>query len=187
MGLFLAHLICSAVISMNARNALNLNTSIKAMLNQVLNVSWTIAGFFPVCYFWFLQGIQWPFYVLVFASLASCFFPEAIYQKLAISNDQRVYRRLGVKFIRKFAQDGNFQPSHGIGVKKYLQKIQMFERYHFCCLIFFQASSVYACYNEQYALSFSIFAANIIYNVYPILLQQYNKIRILKFLRQHRL
>ena len=174
-----------AFIRMNAKNVVNLNTSINKMFNQVLNVGWTIIGFSPVCYFWFLQGIQWPFYLLVFASLASCFFPEGIYRKLAISNDQRVYRRLGVKFIRRFAQDGNFQSGRGIGVKNYLLKIQMFERYHFCCLIFFQASSVYACYNEQYALAFTIFAFNIIYNIYPLLLQQYNRIRILKFLKQH--
>jgi hypothetical protein len=157
------------------------------MVNQLLNVGWTMVGFFPVCYFWFLEGIHWPFYVLLLASIASCFFPEAIYRKLNVSKYQRVYRRLGVKFIRRFAQDGDFQAGNGIGIKNYLQKIQMFERYHFCCLIFFQASSVYACYNEQYILAFTIFICNIIYNVYPILLQQYNRIRILKFLRQHNL
>lgn len=154
------------------------------MLNQTLNVVWTIIGFFPVCYFWFLHGVDWPFYVLVLFSIASCFLPETIYRKLTISKNQRVYKRLGVKFIRRFAQDGDFQGGRATGVKAYLSKIQMFERYHFCCLIFFQVSSVYACYFEQYTLAFAIFFCNIIYNVYPILLQQYNRIRILKFLKQ---
>jgi hypothetical protein len=63
----------------------------------------------------------------------------------------------------------------------------MFERYHFCCLIFFQTSSVYACYFEEYLLAFLIFLCNILYNVFPILLQQYNRMRIIKILKQQSL
>lgn len=155
------------------------------MLNQILNVSWTIIGFLPVSYFWFLHGIHWPFYVLTALSLLTCFLPEAVYRKLDISSDLRVYRRLGVKFIRRFAQDGNFQAGKKDGIRHYLNKIQMFERYHFCCLFFFQASSVYACYYEEYLLAFSIFLCNVLYNVLPILLQQYNRLRFSRFLKHH--
>lgn len=152
------------------------------MLNQVFNIGWTILGFLPVYYFWFLHGIHWPFFTLALVSLGACLLPETLFRNLEISSDLRVYRRLGVKFVRRFAQDGDFQP--GTGVRAYLNKIRMFERYHFCCLIFFQASSVYACYFEQYLLAFLIFFCNILYNVFPILLQQYNRIRITKILKQ---
>ncbi len=157
------------------------------MLNHIINIAWTIFGFFPVCYFWFLQHIDWPFYLLLCFSLATCFLPERIYRNLDISKDSRVYKRMGIKFVRRFAQDGNFQPGHGAGIKAYLKSITVFERYHFCCLVFFQASSVLACYHEQYILSFFIFISNIIYNVYPILLQQYNRMRITKLVKQHQL
>lgn len=153
------------------------------MLNQLLNIGWTILGFSPVYYFWSLHGIAWPFYTLLLISFTALILPEKLYSKLKISNDLRVYRRLGVKIVRRFAQDGNFQP--GKGIKGYLNKIRMFERYHFCCLIFFQASSVYACYFEEFFLAFLIFFCNILYNVFPMLLQQYNRIRIIRLLKQH--
>lgn len=155
------------------------------MLNQTLNIGWTILGFLPLYYFWSLHGIGWPFYALLLISLTAFIFPEKLFSKLKISKDIRVYRRLGVKFIRRFAQDGDFQPNKGI--RGYLNKIRMFERYHFCCLIFFQASSVYACYFEEYLLAFLIFFCNILYNVFPILLQQYNRMRIIKILKQQSL
>ena len=157
------------------------------MLNQTLNFSWTIIGFFPVVYFWFLNGINWSFYVLLVICLISCFLPERAYRHLDISKDLRVYKRLGIKFIRRFAQDGDFNPNRALGIKAYLKKISMFERYHFCCLLLFQVSSVYACYEEKYLLAFAIFVCNLLYNVYPILLQQYNRIRITKLLRRHRI
>lgn len=155
------------------------------MLNQILNIGWTILGFLPVYYFWSLHGIGWPFYALLLISFTAFILPEKLFSRLKISKDLRVYRRLGVKFIRRFAQDGDFQAKKGI--RGYLNKIRMFERYHFCCLIFFQASSVYACYFEEYLLAFLIFLCNILYNVFPILLQQYNRMRIIKILKQQSL
>mgnify|MGYP001124928363 CR=1 FL=1 len=157
--------------------------TLKPMLNQVLNIGWTILGLSPVYYFWWVHGISWPFYVLLLISCMAFILPEKLYSKLKISKDLRVYKRLGVKFVRRFAQDGDFEPSKGI--RGYLSKIRMFERYHFCCLLFFQASSVYACYFEEYLLAFLIFFCNIIYNVFPMLLQQYNSIRITRILKQH--
>ena len=153
------------------------------MINQIINMGWTIFGFSPVCYFWFLQGVDWSFYVLLVLSLGACLLPESILRYLDISKDLRVYRRLGIKSVRRFVQDGNFQSGKKTGIRDYLKNIRMFERYHFCCLIFFQVSSVIACYHEQYLLSFSIFICNIIYNVYPILLQQYNRMRIMKLIK----
>lgn len=152
------------------------------MLNHFLNIGWTVLGFLPVYYFWSLHGLGWPFYALLLISCIAFFLPEKLYSKLKVSKDLRVYKRLGVKFVRRFAQDGDFEPSKG--VKGYLSKIRMFERYHFCCLILFQASSVYACYFEEYLLAFLIFFGNILYNVFPILLQQYNRIRITRILKQ---
>ncbi len=46
------------------------------------------------------------------------------------------------------------------------------------CLAFFLASFVYAIYQQAFLISLLIFVSNIIYNVIPILIQQYNKLRL---------
>jgi hypothetical protein len=90
---------------------LNLCKDETAMLNQTLNIGWTILGLLPVYYFWSLHGIGWPFYALLILSFTAFILPEKLFSRLKISKDLRVYRRLGVKFIRRFAQDGDFQPN----------------------------------------------------------------------------
>ncbi len=154
------------------------------MLNHLLNVSWTVIGFFTVSYFWFYHGVDKVFITLLLISIVACFLPERIYRQLIVSKDLKAYKRLGVKTIRRFVQDGDFGATKRNSVKAYLKKISMFERYHYSCLIFFQASSVYACLNKQFLLAFLIFLCNIIYNVCPLLLQQYNRLRINKILKQ---
>lgn len=154
------------------------------MLNHLLNVSWTVIGFSPVGYFWFYHGVDAVFIILLLISIVACFLPERVYRKLHVSKNLKAYKKLGVKTVRRFVQDGDFGATKPNSVKAYLKKISMFERYHYSCLIFFQASSVYACLNEQFLLALLIFLCNIIYNVCPLLLQQYNKLRIIKILKQ---
>jgi hypothetical protein len=155
------------------------------MRNQLLNILWTIVGFFPVCLFWFTTGTDLAFYAfLLFGVVAGCL-PESIYIKLQISEDFIDFEKLGIRSIRKFSQSGNFKKDKSKGLKAYLQKLSMFERYHYICLIFFQCSSVYACLQQHIAIALLIFGTNIIYNVCPILLQQYNRLRIFGILNRY--
>lgn len=154
----------------------------KNTLNQVLNISWTLLAFFPVCFYWWNQGIDWTFYAFLGASLLAGCLPQKIYDQFSVSSEPNAYLNLGVKTIRRFTQDGNFKRNKLQGMRNYLNTIAMYERYHFICLIFFKCSSVYACLNEHILLGFIIFLANVIYNVCPILLQQYNRLRIINIL-----
>jgi hypothetical protein len=62
--------------------------------------------------------------------------------------------------------------------KNYKSKIAMYERYHFICLVFFLASFVYAIHQQAFLISLLILMSNILYNIIPILIQQYNKLRL---------
>jgi hypothetical protein len=153
------------------------------MRNALINVIWTIIGFFPICLFWYYEEINFLFYILLLtAFLAGCL-SERVYISLHISKDIKVYEKLGVRFVRRFMQTGNFSKNRGSGIKGYLKELSMFERYHYICLVFFQATAFYACFNHKLILALLVACSNLIYNVYPILLQQYNKIRMLKIYR----
>ena len=162
------------------------------ILNQIINFFWTTVCFTPVFWFWFQEGIDnIYFYVFLGASLLFGALPEKILNKFTLSADKKVYERYGVKFIRKFVQNGDIVNSrtNGLGApsikgkakaRNYLKTIAMYERYHWICLIFFLLTTIYDFLNGYLLFGFSILAANFLYNIIPIFLQQYNKIRIKK-------
>lgn len=162
------------------------------ILNQIINFFWTALCFTPVFWFWFQEGID-NIYFYLFLGVALLFgvLPEKILNKFTISADKKVYEKYGIKFIRKFVQNGDIVNSHSktLGAtaikdkaqaRKYLKTIAMYERYHWICLLFFLLTSIYGFLNGRLLFGISISIANLLYNLIPIFLQQYNKIRIKK-------
>jgi hypothetical protein len=154
------------------------------MRNQLLNIVWTIIGFLPVCLFWFNVEIGLSFLISLICSFVAACLPERIYIQLHISKDYKKFEALGVRFLKRFSQHGDFKKNGAKGIKSYLGTLAMFERFHYICLVFFLASCIYAFLDQQIVLGLMIFLANAIYNVFPILLQQYNRLRMMKVLNQ---
>lgn len=162
------------------------------ILNQIINFFWTTVCFTPLFWFWFQEGIDnIYFYVSLGVALLFGALPEKILSKFTLSADKKVYEKYGIKFIRKFVQNGDIVNSqtNGLGApsikgkakaKEYLKTLAMYERYHWICLIFFLLTTIYGFFNERFLFGFSILIANFLYNLIPIFLQQYNKIRIKK-------
>lgn len=126
------------------------------ILNQIINFFWT----------------------------ALCFSPLVL-----VSGRNRQYLLLCISW--RSVQNGDIVNSHSktLGAtaikdksqaRKYLKTIAMYERYHWICLIFFLVTSIYGFFNGHLLFGFSISIANLLYNLIPIFLQQYNKIRIKK-------
>ena len=96
---------------------------------------------------------------------------------------------LGVKSIRKFVQNGDIvnamtdKQKHASikgrsQAKQYLKTIAMYERFHWICFTFFLLTAI-SCFLKGYVkLGVAVTAANLLYNLGSILLQQYNGIRI---------
>jgi hypothetical protein len=159
-------------------------------MNQVINFFWTILCFIPVVGFWIGADAMLLLYVLIFISFLSLVVPGRLLQ---LSNNPKFYERLGIKFTRKFVQNGDYanrlirrrDPKYRVVKNKthaasYMGTIKMFERYHFMCFIFFLLTTAFAFIIHEYMFCIIIFIANIIYNISPILLQQYNRARIIK-------
>src|SRR5699024_9461556 len=97
----------------------------------------------------------------------------------------------GIKKIQSITQNGRFVKyfidkldsgyeviRNRSDIKSYKKRIKMYEKYHLVCLLFFIGCTIYGLSRSEYYLTGWIFISNIFYNVIPILIQQYNKIRI---------
>jgi hypothetical protein len=163
----------------------------RALLNQFINFFWTILCFAPVLMFWINDGINLYFYSSIVIALIFGILPEKILNRLMLSSGRKFYERFGVKFIRKFVQNGDAVKSmtnnrnrfiiNGVfQAQQYLKTIAMYERFHWVCFTFFLLTVIRCFFTGNFKLGLAISAANVVYNLCTILLQQYNKIRIKK-------
>lgn len=166
-------------------------------MNQFINFFWTALGFAALFAYWFSAGLSAWFYLFIGLSIIPAILSRSFFYKVQLSHNTKFYERLGVRFIRKFVQYGDFAnrlarksyPAHPIirrtiNPDGYLSTIMMYERYHFICFIFFLLTSIMAMVQGRYLIALLIAISNVVYNVCPILLQQFNRIRVLRRYKQ---
>ncbi|WP_374756104.1 glycosyl-4,4'-diaponeurosporenoate acyltransferase CrtO family protein [Dyadobacter frigoris] len=113
-----------------------------------------------------------------------------------MSNIPQYYEKPGVKWIRKFVQNGDlvnrlFKKDNTIDTtiknknyaEKYLKTVSMYEKYHVICFVFFCLSGIFAIFKHKFVYFILIMAGNILYNLCPVILQQYNRARILRLIK----
>jgi hypothetical protein len=162
-------------------------------MNQAINFFWTILCFTPVIVFWIFNNPAPYCYIFLIVSILFQLVPLKVLQ---LSNKPVFYERLGVKFIRKFVQNGQYinnylrhkYPNYKVvkhrqGASKYIKTAVMYERYHSICFVCFLLTAAYALVLNSIWFFVLINLSNIIYNICPILLQQYNKARINRMLK----
>ena len=169
----------------------------KEFLNQFINFVWTVVCFAPVLAYWINVNRSPLFYFFLIVSMISGFLPAGFFQSIQLSQSSGFYEKAGVRWVRKFVQNGDFvkritrkeeEKEQRVikdrkAIEKYLKTIAMYERYHFVCLVFFLLTTSHSAFHKAFIYSAVIFACNLFYNILPILLQQYNRIRILKMRR----
>jgi hypothetical protein len=162
-------------------------------MNQAINFFWTILGFAPVVAVWATRySVPW-LCVSVLLSVPGLLLPSRVFQ---LSRDPKFYERLGIRFIQKFVQGGRYasrymrklDPGYRMVKNKatalqYQSTLLMYERFHLMCFIFFVLTAAYAFSVSLCPLALIVILANLIYNICPILLQQYNRARILKLVK----
>jgi hypothetical protein len=164
------------------------------MLNQIINLFWTIACFIPIGWYWGLylaeKRSHWILIMVIILSMLVYLLPAKWLDILTLSKQRKTYEKLGLKSFRYFVQNGTLvnrlkskqkrygiihNREHAIG---YLQAIAMQERFHYCCLILFTLTTICAFMTNRPLLGTVVLLSNILYNIFPILLQQYNRLRI---------
>lgn len=163
-----------------------------AFYNMAVNMFWSVLNLVPISVFCYEIMSLRLFYILLFTTLLTLLLPKKFFNNIQIGKTALVYEKLGVKFINKFTQNGSIVnrlvrrkfPQHKIvsnttrSAHKLLQQTYMFEKFHFAMFVFFTIAAVYAFTLKHVWWGIIISVSNVIYNVYPNLLQQYVRIRL---------
>jgi hypothetical protein len=133
------------------------------IMNQFINLFWTVLGFAAMVSYWISEGLSAWFYLFTGLSIIPAFLSQSVFYRLQLSRDTKLYERLGVRFIRKFVQHGDFanriarksNPANPVmrrtgNPERYLSTIMMYERYHFICFVFFLLTSGMAMVQGRY-------------------------------------
>ena len=165
--------------------------------NQLSNVFWSVLGFAPIGYFCYTRmDLGW-LYLFLALSLPAVLLPHSFYDAMQIGRTTAVYERMGVRIVRKFTQDGDWVnrmirrrfPTYKVfdsypSIRRHLRKAYTIEKVHFAFFLFFLYGALYALVKEYFLWAALIMLTNLIFNVYPNLLQQYNRLRLRQLMRR---
>ena len=163
-----------------------------AWYNMVPNLFWSFLNLVPISVFCYkyinLQFLP----ILIALSLLTVFMPKSFFQAIQLGQTLVIYNRIGVRFINKFTQNGDIInslirkrfPHYKVVsnrkqlINKLIQQTFVYEKFHFILFTFFSFIFIYAIANEYWWWALIIAITNIVYNIYPCLLQQYIRIRL---------
>lgn len=167
------------------------------MYNMVPNLLWTIIHLAPVTVFVFNVMMPLWVYVLLGIGLLASLLPASVYKRIQLGAQVAIYRRIGIIWVRRFSQDGDVinrllrkrfpgykvirEPS---GVRKYILRANMNERFHCGLFLFMLGAMVYALVQLSFGWALAIAVSNVLYNLYPMFLQQYNRLRLYDICRR---
>ncbi|MFI5154123.1 MAG: hypothetical protein ACHQET_12360 [Chitinophagales bacterium] len=182
--------------SNNSHNIARMNR-VAAIYNMIPNLFWSLLCLVPLysfCYYHVqLKLIYW----FASFSLLTLLIPGSLFDRLQFSRKRSFYKKIGIETINRFSQQGEWinkilrkkfpdysivSPDRAL-IKKLIGQTYMFEKFHFIMFVFFTLVTVFALLNSYWNWVIILLIANLIYNVYPNLLQQYVRIRLKAFLR----
>ena len=137
---------------------------------------------------WFLLG-----FTLSFAPLV---FPRGYYRCREGARGARLYRALGVHHFKRFVTNGDFinrrgrlaDPRHRLvrgaeSARAWAANTDEGEKNHLVLLLMALFSALYAARLGWTGWALGLTASNVLFNLYPVLLQRYNRCRIERVLR----
>ncbi len=159
--------------------------------NQVRNFFWMIVNLFPLVYFCSTTVESIYLYTFSGISFLSLFLPVSFFNAIQLSNKPAFYEKIGIRTIRKFTQDGDMVnriirrrfPGYRVfnnrrDARKHISKAYFFERFHFAMFVFFFLVIPYSIWMGSIFWALVLFLNNLVFNIYPNLLQQYNRLRL---------
>ena len=167
------------------------SAAVVACYNAVPSVLWSGLALGPLavcCYRYVAQPWLWGFLAV---SLSAYAWPAAWLRRLQLASSARAYRRLGVPALGYFTQQGALVNSllrrrypgyRGLvgrrDVARLLSTTYQQERFHWAGLVFFLLISFYVGARGQLGWALALLLLNMGYNLYPIWLQQYLRVRL---------
>jgi hypothetical protein len=163
-----------------------------AIYNMIPNLLWTALFLTPIVIFCYTFITLKTTYVLLGVSLIPIFFPNSFVDSIQLSRNARWYSKMGVKYINVFTQNGSLltkiykkkYPNFKVlsrskaSLKKQYRQTYFFEKFHFSLFLFFAMVTIYAGYQGHFYWVVTLTICNLLYNIYPNLLQQYIRVKL---------
>ena len=167
------------------------SAAVLAWYNAVPNLLWSALAFAPLVVFCYQYLPRLCLYGFGAVSLLPYAWPVTWLQRLQLSSNVAAYRRLRVPALNQFTQNGAlinrlvrqrypnycYQPTRAALLKLHRTTYQQ-ERFHWAALIFFLLASGYALAQGRVGWAAGLTGLNVGYNLYPIWLQQYLRLRL---------
>ncbi|HEY0273724.1 MAG TPA: hypothetical protein VGC22_11105 [Chitinophaga sp.] len=168
-----------------------------ALYNTVPNLFWSALNLAPAVYYYYhYVPLSW-LWAIVPLCLAPYALKPAVMDRLAPIRDREWYHRLGVDVVQEYVQHGGMvnriirrrYPAYRIvydktTVSRQLAATYMFERFHLGMLLAFGVLLCHAAAMGRWQWALLLLLCNFVYNVYPILLQQYVRLRLKRLLQK---
>lgn len=168
--------------------------------NVLPNIFWSVICLLPLTVFCYT--LLPPVWLTVFLALSfvPVFLPNAFFDKMQVGKTTAVYKKLGVEVVNRLAQNGGLVnrlvrkkfpayravTPHGASVHKRIQHTYVYEKFHFLLFVFFTLSMLYALGRGYIGWAAVLLVTNLVYNVYPNLLQQYIRLKLRTLARKQR-
>ena len=161
-----------------------------AILNFSVSMFWALLVFTPLTIYLYQHAGSVFIWVSSTLAILLMALPGNFYRRFQISKSPQYYERLGVLVINKITQHGHWinglvrriQPGARMqqlrSIKAMQANMEMFEKFHFGCFFMFFSCMVHAALIPAWTWCLFFLVSNVLFNVYPILIQQYLRIRL---------
>lgn len=166
-----------------------------AWYNMLPSLFWSALCLIPVSVFCYSQMTLRVLYLFLVISLLTFLLPKSFFDRIQLSKSTAFYKKAGVRYVNKFTQNGDFVnalirkknphykivSSENLSIKRLISQTYLFEKFHFSLFVFFTLVAVYAFTQQQFDWVLVLLILNVIFNVYPNLLQQYIRVKLTLF------
>jgi hypothetical protein len=164
---------------------------IARIYNMIPNLLWTALFLIPIAIFCYTFIPLKTIYILLGVSLIPIFFPNSFFDCIQLSRNAHWYKKTGIKYINRFIQNGSLlnkilrkkYPDFKVvstkaSIKKQYYQTYFFEKFHFTLFLFFTIVTIYAGMQGHFYWVLILTISNLLYNIYPNLLQQYIRVKL---------
>ena len=171
------------------------------MYNMIPNLFWTTLFLIPIAIFCYTFITPKATYILLGISFIPIFFPNSFFDTFQLSRSSHFYKKIGVKYVNVFAQNGSLlnkflkrkYPDFKVvsrskaSIRKQYYQTYFFEKFHFSLFLFFTIMTIYAGILGHIYWVWILMISNLLYNIYPNLLQQYVRVKLKSSMIDNRL
>lgn len=160
--------------------------------NMLANLFWSVPSLLPLtvyCYRYVSLNLLFLFLV---PALLFLFLPNHLFNKMQAAKATFFYKRIGVDLVNCFSQNGavihrllkkRFPAYKAVrysqdSIKRLVSQSYVYEKFHFAAAVFFTLLTLQAFTTNLFGWATVLTLINVVYNVYPILFQQYVRLKL---------